>query len=255
MISALGDKERYVRRAAAEALGKLGDVRAVEPLISVLGDIDADACRMAAESLGKFGDKRAVGPLITALEPRENWRNLIRHKMDESDWSRVKEAQRDEDSRRSAIACALGELRDPHAIEPLTAALADKCPKLREAAANALAHLGQPKWATLARGDEKDLARLAGSGDRGAVDIAIKALGDQDWGTRQNSATALGGSSGRYAVEPLIKALGDPVDGVRQAAAKSLARLGEPRWISLIQGDHRDFSRLGDLGDPRASNP
>ena len=114
---------------------------------------------------------------------------------------------------------------------------------------------GQPKWATLARGDEKDLARLAGSGDRRAVDIAIKALGDQDPGTRQNAATSLGGSSGRYAVEPLIKALGDPVDDVRQAAAKSLARLGEARWGSLIQGNHQDFSRLADSSDPRAIEP
>ena len=48
---------------AAEALGELGDARAVEPLIRVLGNNPS-----AARALGEIGDERAVEPLITALE-------------------------------------------------------------------------------------------------------------------------------------------------------------------------------------------
>jgi HEAT repeat protein len=57
----------YFRSAAAEALAKLGDPRAVEPLIRALGDIDSDVRGSAARALAKLGDPRAVEPLVRAL--------------------------------------------------------------------------------------------------------------------------------------------------------------------------------------------
>ena len=45
----------YLRLVAAEALGKIGDVRAVEPLISVLKDSNRDVRKAAAEALEKLG--------------------------------------------------------------------------------------------------------------------------------------------------------------------------------------------------------
>ena len=57
-----------VRSGAAEALGKIGDARAVEPLIQALKDRDYDVRGKAAEALGKIGDARAVEPLIQALK-------------------------------------------------------------------------------------------------------------------------------------------------------------------------------------------
>jgi HEAT repeat protein len=76
LIEALSDENhcrntlyiRSLRAAAAEALGKIGDARAVEPLIGMLGDEDSDVRYDAAEALGKIGDVRAVEPLIKALE-------------------------------------------------------------------------------------------------------------------------------------------------------------------------------------------
>ena len=61
LIKALGDWwSENVRRAAAEALGDLGDPQAVPPLIQALGD-DWDAVRFAAAwALGKLGDPQAV---------------------------------------------------------------------------------------------------------------------------------------------------------------------------------------------------
>jgi HEAT repeat protein len=55
-----------VRRAAAEALGQLGDARAVEPLIARLGDAAWNVRRAAAEALVKIGAP-AVEPLIGRL--------------------------------------------------------------------------------------------------------------------------------------------------------------------------------------------
>jgi HEAT repeat protein len=61
-----------VREAAAWALRRIGDKRAVEPLIQALRDEDHDVRRAAAEALGTIGDPRAVEPLIRALRD-ENW--------------------------------------------------------------------------------------------------------------------------------------------------------------------------------------
>lgn len=50
----------------AWALGKIGDTRAVEPLITALDDRDAQGA--AIQALGQIGDTRAVGPLVMVLK-------------------------------------------------------------------------------------------------------------------------------------------------------------------------------------------
>lgn len=61
------------RRAAAEALGKLGDREAVEPLFALLSDRYWDVRATAAEALGKLGDLRAVEPILTLLKIDEHF--------------------------------------------------------------------------------------------------------------------------------------------------------------------------------------
>ena len=107
-IVALNDESHTVRAGAAEALGKIGDKRAVGPLIAALKD---EAVRRAAvEALGKIGSTRAVGLLIDA----------------------VKDGNKE--VRRAAIS-ALGNIGHKRAIEPLIAALRDKDLAVRRAAA------------------------------------------------------------------------------------------------------------------------
>ena len=60
-----------VQERAAEALGKLGDARAVEPLLARLEDEYEWVRERAAEALGKLGDVRAVEPLLARLEDEE----------------------------------------------------------------------------------------------------------------------------------------------------------------------------------------
>ncbi|RMD59060.1 MAG: NACHT domain-containing protein, partial [Nitrospirae bacterium] len=66
-------KNREVRKRAAEALGKIGDTRAVEPLIEALGDDDWRVRERAAEALVKIGDAKAVDALIKALGDDDSW--------------------------------------------------------------------------------------------------------------------------------------------------------------------------------------
>ena len=66
LVSALADTNRSVRDTAAIALGMIGDVRAVEPLIASFKC--GNTVRSAAKALGVIGDPRATETLIAFLE-------------------------------------------------------------------------------------------------------------------------------------------------------------------------------------------
>jgi HEAT repeat protein len=60
-----------------EALGDMGDTRAVEPLIALLGDKDVIIRYGAAKALGAIGDSRAFNPLAQLLhDPSEMVKQL-----------------------------------------------------------------------------------------------------------------------------------------------------------------------------------
>jgi HEAT repeat protein len=146
LIKALRDRRVVVRRNAAEALGEIGDARAVDPLVKVLGDRNSDVRTTAAKALGKIGDERAVEPLIKALsDDYDDWgvreraaralgkigderavEPLIRALLpDKRDGANYSSAQHEEDGVRRAAAGALGEIGDERAVEPLITALWD----------------------------------------------------------------------------------------------------------------------------------
>jgi twitching motility protein PilT len=66
IIPLLEDPDWWVRITAAESLGRLGDVRAVEPLCRSL--LDTEARWAAAEALGRIGDPAALQPLARLLQ-------------------------------------------------------------------------------------------------------------------------------------------------------------------------------------------
>jgi HEAT repeat protein len=59
------------RRAAATALGKIRDARAVLPLVKALQDKDSLLRKAAVLALGQIGDKRAIKPLTAVLEDQD----------------------------------------------------------------------------------------------------------------------------------------------------------------------------------------
>ena len=66
LIEGLMGNNWMVRRHAAEALGKIGDTRGVEPLIDSLKDEDWLVRRNAAESLARLGDETGDRPALAA---------------------------------------------------------------------------------------------------------------------------------------------------------------------------------------------
>jgi len=100
-IKELGDPDEIVRKSAAWALGEIGDVKAVDPLIDALKDEEEEVRQSAAYALGKIGDAKAVDPLIDALKDEEG-------------------------EVRERAAWALGEIGDGKAVDALINALKDQ---------------------------------------------------------------------------------------------------------------------------------
>jgi HEAT repeat protein len=65
-------EDLIVRGRAALMLGKLGDARAVVPLIQALDAPGLQTPLHAAEALGKLGDPRAIGPLVDMMGRANN---------------------------------------------------------------------------------------------------------------------------------------------------------------------------------------
>lgn len=118
LIDTLIRESQVLQGAAAEALGWIGDNRAVAPLLLFLSEGEpSDALReLAAEALGRIGDNSAVQPLIAALEDSNEWV-------------------------RRAAAEGLGLIGDRAAIEPLAAHLRDESTVVQDAAFDALKRL------------------------------------------------------------------------------------------------------------------
>ena len=72
LVRLLTDDEARIRRRAALAVGRVGLVDGVPPLLKLLqGDADAEVRQMAAFALGLIGDSSAVEPLRAALADPE----------------------------------------------------------------------------------------------------------------------------------------------------------------------------------------
>jgi HEAT repeat protein len=73
LFAALRHKDDDVRGDAANALGEIGDPRAVEPLASALKDETSHVRQLAAYALGDIGDQKAVEPLTQALRDENEY--------------------------------------------------------------------------------------------------------------------------------------------------------------------------------------
>jgi hypothetical protein len=139
----------------------------------------------------------------------------------------------DEDDREEA-ARALGELRDPEAVVPLTAALGDQSRYVRREAAKALGAIGGDRsLSPLMRAlrDEDRSARegaaegLAMMGEK-AIPSLTRAIDDPDWHVRMGAVVALRIIGDRTAMPVIIRAAGDESRFVRREAIKALGRIG-----------------------------
>jgi HEAT repeat protein len=151
--SVFEDGNLRVREAAAEALGKIGDVRAVKPLIKALRDVAFDVRLNAAFALGRIGEP-AIESLIEVLEDgngldREAAVEALKAMNTLSNTGDARVVQPHikllEDKNRAArqgAAKVLGMIGDVRAVEPLGKVLSHD--DTGYYAAEALAEIGEP---------------------------------------------------------------------------------------------------------------
>ena len=186
-ISEWKNKQK-IRALAVEALGKLGNPRAIEPLLEILkNDKKEMVQKAAAEALVKLGyDEKEIEYLSLI-------RTLHHHIL----------------YRRLAAANALGKLGDPRAVELLLGIWKTDCERsVRKAAGEALAILGYD--------DIKKIEFLT----------CIADINDHNFYARQEGAARLGELGDHRAIEPLLGILNDDTETVRKAAAEALVTLG-----------------------------
>jgi HEAT repeat protein len=202
---AKSDESLRLRCAAATALGKLGDERAIISLMSVLNDRTENyRLRLAAaESLGRLGDEYAVTPLI----------NILSDEREKSVYL------------KESVAKALGMLGDIRALEPLIDLLEakrgirDKFNFLKEQIIEAIGRIGQP--------------------NRKVSDSLLKALQDEAPSIRLAALEALSTLGDGDCLEAVRACIFDADDDVAKAAVCTLYHLGgEAEIRNVLAGDN-----------------
>jgi HEAT repeat protein len=206
-IAALVESNKNMCKEAADILGKIGDARAVKPLISLLRDDDISVRSKAVDALSTIGIS-AVEPLITKLDRDKyvhSYEGTILVKIGAPAVKSLIAALANSNKiiRRQSIK-VLGKIGDIRAIESLIAALKDSQDDMRDVAAEALGNIGKPD----------------------AVEPLIIILRDSEDGVRYAVAEALGKIGNAHAVKPLIAVFTDDKNiRVRRVAAQALVNL------------------------------
>jgi HEAT repeat protein len=224
LCSVLDHADQRVRENATWALVRIG-VAVVEPLCVALGQRSWLLRVYAAQALGEIGDARAVEPLCAVIE--EASERLCKHVEGVDD--QIKEILQSERTEAVGALVKIGA----RGVEPLCAALKDGVWYVRRNAAEALgkirdARAVEPLCAALEDRDgnvgEKVIAALVAFGEP-AVEPLRAALKDEAWYVRGNAAEALGKIGNPRAEQSLCDALGDQDENVREKVAEALHAL------------------------------
>lgn len=150
-VTALNDPDEHVRGWAAEALGRLKDLRAITPLIKALADENHYVCFNISTALKQFPPEALLPHLTRSLQDSDpQIRRRICKLLGEIGDSRVTEALitalKDEEAGvRYESAEALRKLKNPSSILPLIAALNDPNHDVQAVAIMALGSFGDTR--------------------------------------------------------------------------------------------------------------
>ncbi|RYZ03077.1 MAG: HEAT repeat domain-containing protein [Myxococcales bacterium] len=276
---------------AIDVLSRLGDTRAVEPLVGLLQDPLRGA--EAARALGRLGDETATVPLAELLTSNQAAtgrvaavalaeihdrslrrygteaafeRALAPHAHTEALETRLERALVGaDDSERRAIGVLLGFFTSSASLDSLRPLL-DEEPAVAEAAAASLARLarlGQTQvFELLGSAGSEQRARLIPklAGSSAAVPALVQCLADPDSHVRVLACDALAKTGEPSCADALFVLLGDADIAVSQAATGALQALGTKRVedlalegaVSALKGRRQAALRiLGHLGSQR----
>lgn len=256
---------------AARLLGRLGDARAVDPLITLLADERYYVRREVSRALGQIGEPalERLGTLAQSEVPatREAGVEALGAISSPRALNLIMDALSDQaPGVRGAAVRALGESGSEAAVPTLMSLLRDESGTLRAQAASSLARLGKPSMSglTTALKDPKPSVRVLAAqalgdiGRREAVPALVELIRTDLSGARGEAIEALAKIGDVSAVEPILAAMNGGSVTVRRKAIAALARLRDGRAVgalSLALTD-RDVevrqaaaAGLGELGD------
>ena len=213
--AALNHKDEGVRADAAEALGDIGDAKAVEALIQALQDEVYSVVCESAVALGKIKDPRAGTPLIEALKEDRPLFGIGAMRA------------------LAGVIWALGELKDTRALKRLL-----KATKKDKEEDEVIAR--QAMLFSLAEKNETRLARL------------LEARREEFTEVRKQAAIALGKIGDKRAVDRLIEVLKDEDLVVRAAAVKALEEIGDAKAVGPLLQSLRDYWELAEAPEETA---
>lgn len=265
--------------AIIEALGEIGDRRAVPVLLSLLTTRGPQQ-RTTIRALGAIGDERALDPIAALLSrpslaqeaieallqlgPRVLMRvaSLLRDPATagaacellgqlgdrRATWPMIRALSSPRARVRRQCAVALGVLGDPRAQRALYRLLQDADASVRRRAITALNRVNDgsmgPLLAPLISDPERGMAvlpALHGRAARAAVPHLEAIIASSSAQNRERAIAALGRIGGTEAAAPLTELLASPSGADRYAAATALSRL-EPEVAlpPLLAGAHAD---------------
>jgi hypothetical protein len=135
----------------------LVELKAVESLLKALTDGNSEARTSAARALGELKDPRALDPLIKALAESDS---RVRAAAARRSAGLYVPCWAEDEAILAAAAGALGELKDPRAVEPLISVLGNSASDVRAAVVKALGELkDSPGVAEVLEAERRKLER------------------------------------------------------------------------------------------------
>ena len=235
LIEQLRAEDLETRQAAAVALGRIGDRRALGALVQSLQD--PELAVPAAGALARIGDRDAFDGLVALL------------------------GNRDPSIRQAAIA-ALNSIGHPDMAARIVPLLSNLDPLVRESALRIAGYFGYPdciEQVLQCCRDESEAVRraaiesLAFFDDARAVPSLVEALDRrQPAAVRAAAAAALPRVDHDVAADALTQALHDPDAWVRYVALRSLGSMGDrgvvPAVLETLRTDPAPHVRLAAIG-------
>jgi HEAT repeat protein len=227
LLAVLNDTNANVRAGAARALGKIGDIRAMNALIFRLRHDEDPEVRKSAVWALHMGAARAVAPLIEALRDPDEWVRfgavIVLAKIGRAAVAPLIQALHDPlPLVRANAAETLGRIGDPVAAEALSAALEDPNADVWQQAAVSLGRLR----------------------DARAVKSLIQVVKSKSSGLRTKAIKALGHIRDVRAIDPLIDVIYFEQDRwMRLFAIESLGRIDDIRALEVLVDAAYDESR------------
>ncbi|UCE63910.1 MAG: HEAT repeat domain-containing protein [Nitrospirota bacterium] len=282
-LESLEDVDDATREEAARALAELGDPTTLEGLLNAIEDDYWAVRAQVAWALAKIGGNKAIEGLIrlfndTMMEVQSETVNAV-SSMGTSVVPSLIPCLKDERWRvREQAAKALGNLKDPQAVQGLIIACRDRDGAVKSSAAEALGKIGDakavPALVKLFKDTSKIVRETAGTAlvhiGESSVDALLQSLKDPHFVVRCHAVRALGGMTTDYqigrawvkeprVVEALVECLKDPDRAVREDATIALGIIGDSQAVDGLIEAMKDgavkrhaIASLGMIGDPRA---